>query len=129
MYQISYKNVRIYHTTEMYIYIHFDDVNSRQYVLLFIIAYRIMILFFIRIQYTNLCSCAICILVTANQMCESNGLHYTLSPCISTRLCCESLPRYIIPYYVIGGGGGRCYDLRNSREASEVTEGKSSRMR
>ena len=27
------------------------------------------------------------------------------------------------------GGGGRCYNLKNDKEAGEVTEGKSSRMR
>ena len=26
-------------------------------------------------------------------------------------------------------GGGRCYNLKNGKEGSEVTEGKSSRMR
>ena len=28
-----------------------------------------------------------------------------------------------------GGGGGRFYNLKNGKEASEVTEGKASRMR
>ena len=27
-----------------------------------------------------------------------------------------------------GGGGGRCHNVKNDKEASEVTEGKSSRM-
>ena len=30
---------------------------------------------------------------------------------------------------IIYPGGGRCYNLKNDKEASEVTEGKSSRVR
>ena len=41
----------------------------------------------------------------------------------------KPLSAVLKPLSVVHGGGGRCHNLKNGKEISEVTEGKSSRMR